>query len=274
MGAPPDVTQTAINLARNNGWHVFPCRENDKRPCWPVPPSGKGGFHQASTDPVEITRLFSHRAAGLIGVRTGEASGVSVLDVDVKHDTALAWWAQYKQHLPRTRTYRTRGGGLHLYFRHAPGVRISESVITEGIDTRGEGGYAIHWFAHGFECLDHSPPAAWPDWISLWIWPPEPIPAPPSPGSVEISEQALERVRMAAIRKCADAKEGTRHAAIRDASLMLGGIQARAGFSDADAAAWLLDPLGLQKERKANKTISWGLAKGRAKPLEIRNDRN
>lgn len=264
-----ELTQTAINLARSNNWPVFPCREDNKRPCWPTPEDGKGGFHMASTDPVEIARLFSHRAAALIGVRTGEASGISVLDIDVKHPKALAWWHTYHRDLTPTRTYRTRSGGLHLYFKHKSGVRCSEGILDIGVDTRSEGGYAIHWFAHGFECLDQTPPAEWPDWLTRWIWPPK-KPSPPfvASASSELSEKALERIRMAAIRKAADAREGNRHHAIRDAALMLGGIQARAGFSDADATAWLLGPTGLLNERKANETVAWGLEAGRAKPLE------
>jgi hypothetical protein len=49
--------------------------------------------------------------------------------------------------------------------RHRDGVTNSQGKIAEGIDTRGEGGYAIFWFATGLVCLDHSPPAPWPAWL-------------------------------------------------------------------------------------------------------------
>ncbi len=87
----------------------------------------------------------------MIGVATGERSGVSVLDVDVKHNEARRWWAQHEIRLPTTRAFRTRGGGVHLYFRHAPGVRNVNGKPTKGVDVRGDGGYGIYWFAHGFE---------------------------------------------------------------------------------------------------------------------------
>ena len=29
----------------------------------------------------------------------------------------------------------------------------------------GDGGYVISWWCAGFGCLDHSPPAPWPDWL-------------------------------------------------------------------------------------------------------------
>ncbi len=272
MPQDDELTQTAINLAGHCGWHVFPCRENNKRPSWGKDQGGNG-FHDASIDPAEIRRLFSHPGAALIGIRTGEASGFSVLDIDVKHDEARAWWKRNEKHFARTRTYRTRGGGLHLYFQHRPGVRNSEGKPALGIDTRGTGGYVIHWFAHGFECLDHSPPAPWPIWLSALIWPP-PAPISRAPANHgELSVEVLERVRQTALRKASDAKDGARHCSIRDAALMLGGIQERAGFSDADAMGWLLDATGLHDEKKAANTIQWALEQGRAKPLDIREDR-
>ncbi len=267
-----DLTQMAINLAANNGWPVFPCEAETKRPAW-AKHEGGHGFYDASTDPAKITRLFDHPRASLIGIRTGELSGISVLDIDVKHPEACAWWQKYERHLAKTRTYRTRGGGLHVYFQHRHGVKNSEGRPVIGIDVRGEGGYILHWFAAGFECLDHSPPAPWPIWLSALIWPPpKPISmAPANHGT--LSMEALERVRQAAVRKAADAREGERHHSIRDAALMLGGIQERAGFSDAAAAAWLLDATGLRGERKAESTIMWGLEQGRAKPLDIPQER-
>src|SRR5690242_9476568 len=129
-----EVMTIAQNLARNCGYAVFPCRE-DKKPATPH------GFKDASKDPDEIAELWRRFPGDLIGVATGAASGVSVLDVDVKHDAARAWWRQHEQLLPTTRTYRTRGGGMHLYFRHSDGVKNTEGILAEGVDTRGSGGY-------------------------------------------------------------------------------------------------------------------------------------
>ena len=95
---------------------------------------------------------------------TGLRSGVSVLDIDVKHADALGWWQRYASFLPPTRAFRTRSGGIHLYFQHRPGVT---NKARQGVDVRGEGGFIISWFAAGLECLDHTPPALWPDWPAL-----------------------------------------------------------------------------------------------------------
>ncbi|MDE2343176.1 MAG: bifunctional DNA primase/polymerase, partial [Betaproteobacteria bacterium] len=251
-----ELAQLAINIARNTGWPVYPVSEA-KAPAIPKAEGGNG-FYDASTNEVDLQRMFSHRRAALIGIRTGEASGISVLDIDRKHPEALGWFKKYERHIPPTRTYRTRGGGLHIYFQHGPGVKNSEGRPVIGIDVRGEGGGIIHWFAHGFECLDNSPPAPWPIWLSALIWPPPPPISRAPTNHGQLSQEALERVRQAAIRKAGDAREGTKHHAIRDAALMLGGIQDRAGFSDADATAWLLEATGLRGERKAENTIAWG----------------
>jgi hypothetical protein len=264
-----EVTQLAKNIAFNCGYHVFPCESEKKRPAISKREGGNG-FHDATTDPDKITRLFSHPSAALIGLRTGETSGVSVLDVDIKHPEACAWWRKYVRYLPVTRTYRTRSGGLHMYFRHAAGVVNSEARPVKGVDVRGEGGYVIFWFAVGFECLDHSPPASWPRWLTETIWPPPPPRRDSKLTGTGQIEVEYERVREVAIQKVKDAGNGNMHYSIRAAARLLGGIQARARFSDAEATRWLMDAASLKEEAKAEKTIAWGLKKGRSEPLEIR----
>src|SRR5690349_20251312 len=83
-----EVRDIAIALARNTGWRVFPCAEN-KLPAISKQKGGNG-FHDASADPDTIARLWRRGPGDLIGVRTGAASGIDVLDVDRKHPTALA----------------------------------------------------------------------------------------------------------------------------------------------------------------------------------------
>jgi hypothetical protein len=156
--SPDEAALLATNLARTRGYRVFPCRD-DKRPACPH------GFKQASTDPDVIAELWRSWPGPLIGVATGAVSGIDLLDLDRKHDAACAWWQQNYHRLPLTRTFRTRGGGLHLQLIHAEGIRNSEGKLATGVDVRGDGGYLIYWFAAGCECLDHSLPAPWPRWL-------------------------------------------------------------------------------------------------------------
>ena len=77
----------------------------------------------------------------------------------------MVWWASHRDRLPVTRVHRTRSGGLHLVFQHAPDIRCSAGRIAPGIDVRGNGGYVIWWPATGLPVLSNAPFAPWPDWL-------------------------------------------------------------------------------------------------------------
>ena len=78
---------------------------------------------------------FAH-ADRNVGIVTGAASGIVVVDVDKPEliDTLGL--------LPSTPTVRT-GKGLHLYFKH-PGRPVANKVgLLSGVDLRGDGGYVV-----------------------------------------------------------------------------------------------------------------------------------
>jgi hypothetical protein len=193
-----EVCRLAKNLARNCGYAVFPVGE-DKRARlkrWP---------DRASTDAAAIERLWREHPGPLIGIVTGNASGISVLDVDQKHVEAVLWWQDNHMLLP-TRTYSTRSGGLHLFFHHRDGVTNSQNKICRGVDTRGEGGYAISWFAHGLDCLDHSPPQPWPAWLFDELTR-RPVPQSATPARACNDDPAIDGI----VRRLASAREGERN---------------------------------------------------------------
>jgi hypothetical protein len=204
-----ELMQLALNIAKNCRWPVFPCGD-DKAPCISKR-EGRNGFHDATTDPAQIVRLFSHSRAALIGIPTGEISGTDVLDIDVKHEIAAKWWTVASKRAPSTRTYQTRSGGLHVYFQHAPGICNTQSKLAHGVDSRGDGGYAIFWYSSGFECVDHSPPAPWPTWLrDCLLWrPPKGVP-PPNVTSPKHADKAIEGV----LRHISTAREGERNAVL------------------------------------------------------------
>ena len=74
-----------------------------------------------------------------LGLRTGEISGVIVLDDDSPDGSASA-----KLNLPKTPTVITGSGKQHFYFR-APDFKVGNSVktVAEGIDIRGDGGQVV-----------------------------------------------------------------------------------------------------------------------------------
>jgi hypothetical protein len=265
-----DIARLAENLAKNCGFSVFPCLV-DKRPATPH------GFKDSVTAPDLVADLWRRHPGQLIGVATGERSGIDVLDIDAKHESARAWLITARGKIPPTRTFKTRSGGWHFLFRHAPGVRNTESLLARGVDTRGDGGYIIFWYATGaFPCVDHSPCAEWPEWLTeALFYRREPTPAPACRVHAFASNGAsAHNVVEACLRKLSAAGEGSRHKALRAAACTLGGLLDVAGLSTEAAEGQLLDAVltagGVRVDQNnAIATIRWGLAKGASHPLNL-----
>jgi hypothetical protein len=151
------VLTAALDLAAS-GTAAFFCL-SDKRPACP------GGFKTATSDPEKLSELWQQYPGPLIGVPTGAVCGFDALDLDPRHLEAKEWYRANRCRLPKTRTHRTRSGGLHLLFKHHDLVICSASKIARGVDTRGAGGYVVWWPAAGFPVLSDSPLASWPDWL-------------------------------------------------------------------------------------------------------------
>jgi hypothetical protein len=151
-------------MLAEEGLPCFPCGA-DKRPATP------SGFKNATRDHDALCELWRRYPGALIGVPTGEISGLDILDIDPRHG-GDSWFAEHKHRLPTTRAHQTRGGGLHFVFQHAPGLRCSAGKIAAGIDVRATGGYAIWWAAAGWwpaaglPPLSEVPAATWPDWLT------------------------------------------------------------------------------------------------------------
>jgi len=160
------IVAAAIGGALAVGLPCFPCRD-DKAP------ATSHGFCDATADPAALRELWRRHPAPLVGVPTGEASGIDALDLDKKHPEAREWWSQNRHNLPQTRTHRTRSGGLHLLFKHAPGLRCWTSRPVIGIDGRAAGGYIVWWPAAGTPVLCGAPLAPWPAWLIDELNPPQ-----------------------------------------------------------------------------------------------------
>ena len=135
----------ALGLA-SVGLRCFPCATSKA-------PASPHGFQDATINPDELLALWSKHPGPLVGVRTGIARGIDVLDIDVKHPEANDWWRDNRHRFPRTRAHRTRSGGLHLLFQHVDRVSCSAAKIALGVDTRATGGYVIWWPATGLPIL-------------------------------------------------------------------------------------------------------------------------
>ncbi|WP_144185751.1 bifunctional DNA primase/polymerase [Elioraea rosea] len=201
------IISAALALARQ-GLPVVPWSASKK----PVTPHG---FLDASTDPVEVQRLFSRPGAALVVVRMGEPSRLVALDFDTE-DTARAWWRAHHHRLPDTRTHRTRRGGLHLLFAW-PGGKVPSPAgkLALGVDVRGDGSALTWWPAHGGDVVRDMPLDGlplFPGWVLDAITPPPPPPLPPTRLAVSdrYAAAALER----AIVAVATAAEGTRNSTL------------------------------------------------------------
>jgi Bifunctional DNA primase/polymerase, N-terminal len=155
MSAHTSLWVEALKLAFE-GIPIFPCG-GDKRPLTPH------GFKSASADANLVHEWWTRWPNALIGVPTGMK--FCVIDLDLLHVEAQAWYDEHRTHLPITRTHVTRSGGRHLIFGANSQVGCSTSKLAPHVDTRGTGGYIIWWPAHGFEVLHAQSLQHVPRWI-------------------------------------------------------------------------------------------------------------
>ena len=225
-GSSTKALQAALELART-GLAVFPCAHN-KKPCTPH------GFYNASKDASELRELWRRHAGTLVGIRTGEASGLDVLDIDAKHAAARQWFAENRDRLLPTRTHRTRSGGLHLIFAHAEGLRCSTSKLARGVDIKADDGCAIWWPAVGLPVLHNREPACWPDWLLAQLKPK----APPPPSRLVIPDD--RRLRQI-LRRVVTAHEGERNDLAFWGACRLAEMVATGLISETNAMALIVD---------------------------------
>ena len=143
----------ALEVAED--YPVFPC-DTKKRPVC------QGGFKAATQDPDEVERLFSAGNAALIGIPTGEVSGVSVIDIDVRDGKqGKDWVVDNAEMLGVTKVAQTQSGGWHYYYKHVSGIR-NRAGIDGCVDVRGDGGYVIHPESTGYRWVNDEDFAAFP----------------------------------------------------------------------------------------------------------------
>lgn len=297
------LKELALNYA-SAGFPVFPCGQ-DKQPII------LDGLNAATTDPAQVGAWWDRNPGALIGLPTGERSGLWVLDLDrekvdkrtgeVTPDGRVTLEALgLSELLDEGVLVTTQSGGMHAYFRDE-GYRNTAGDrgkgIGKGIDTRGEGGYAIAPGSTGYAFIG--------DGSIERLRQARPIPAPlkarlderiaakdksaspanqvtaPRPGGFLGSDLGppylttggdggswAETALAAEIAELRTVSTGGRNHALNEAAFSLGQIVAGGGLDRARVVAELTNAaliIGLTPEETA-KTIASGLVGGAKEP--------
>jgi hypothetical protein len=149
MNLPYALRYAAAGLRVHPLWEVDPQTQTCACPKGAECPEKQRGKHprlsgwqdKASTDKAQVREWWTRAPKAGIGIATGEASNLWVLDVD--GPDAMAWYdAQVVDHgLTPTLGVRT-SRGAHLYWSWpADAVVRNAQGVRPNVDVRGEGGY-------------------------------------------------------------------------------------------------------------------------------------
>lgn len=151
------IVEYALAYARR-GWAVLPlhdlrhgtctCR-NEQCASQGKHPRTKNGVKDATTDPETIRAWWSKWPAANIGIATGSASGLYIIDIDTDKGATVEPSElcpnDFTGLLSESLSVRTGSGGYHIYLRYDPALNLRNTAGALGanIDTRGEGGYVV-----------------------------------------------------------------------------------------------------------------------------------
>ncbi len=157
-----NVLDAALAYAAG-GIHVHPIRARSKEPASPH------GFKDATTDPAQIRAWFERSPDLNVAFATGQRSGRWILDIDAGGAETVLNWERDRGGLPDTPLHRTGRGGRQYHFACPPGLVIPSRVrFAQGVDTRGEGGYALlppSVTETAYTWLVEGDPAPAPSWL-------------------------------------------------------------------------------------------------------------
>jgi len=137
-------------------------------------PATKHGLKDATSDYNHLLRMFPTDKLYNIGMPTGAASGIIVVDLDGEKGEATFRQLEAKHGaLPDTRQVKT-GNGRHYYFKAPEHPLTSFSNPETKIDLRAEGGYvlvppSLHRLGAEYQILKDVPVVAAPDWLTHWL---------------------------------------------------------------------------------------------------------
>jgi hypothetical protein len=250
---PRDARTVQACLYAANGWPVFVLGRT-KRPvancpeCRQAPPEHDRetcacltchGFYAATTDPRRLTRMVDTVPGGLLAIRTGEISGLVVVDIDPAHGGRVD-----RTLMGPTATVATGGGGWHLYYTH-PGTPVPSRPMPgrAGVDIKADGGYVVappsrhpvtghayRWI--GGRSVNEMPPALRRHLDAVAPAPPPPARPTTTGGGGISSPEALLAAHLDAVTR---APEGRRRATLYGAARGVARMVAAGAIDQADA---------------------------------------
>lgn len=277
--------KNAFWLQKKFNFAVFPLKERDKDPVY------KGGYKIASTDPNQILEWAKRHAQANVGIATGAASGVVVIDLDslralaadhkpgepgvFAHDPDLV--------LPPTFTVETHKG-RHYYYR-LNGTPIGRLIRPWGssieFDVSGDNGYVV---GPGSIHPDSTPENP----IIYRIWSNAPIAdlpkelerkllkkAPPPPRDDQVitnPAQYIAKAVEAACREIEMCPQGERNKHANRKAISIGRYVGANLLKRQDAYDWLLESAlkaGLEED-EAIRAITNGLDFGETVPKHLK----
>lgn len=206
MTAMIDIAISLLTL----GFAIFPLAARSKQPAIARADGGHGCL-DATHNEGQARAWWQQRPQANIGLATGAASGIWVLDVDM-HDgkdgmRSLRDLQDRHGPLPNTRVAFTPSGGLHYYFAwdSAAPVRGRTGKLATDLDTRGRGGYVVApgsiLEAGEYAWVQECPAAAAPPWLMGMVVDAQPSPAPARAIRPANSEQARAQAYLGRLAK-------------------------------------------------------------------------
>ncbi|MFC4034573.1 DUF3987 domain-containing protein [Streptomyces polygonati] len=294
-GAPPVRVRKIAEAQKYavRGWRVLPLHHIANERCTCGNPKEiadhdyrQGGKHpvhaswqkDATTDWAQVASWWQKRPEANVGIATGEASGIFVLDVDPDSGGLDSLTELENEHGPMPATWRveTGSGGIHFYFAW-PGFnpRNSAGKLGAGLDVRADGGQVVappSVSAKGpYTVRDDTPPAPAPPWLVDMLRPP-PAAAPRPAGSFTPAAGNQDAYTRKAVQAECDAivgaLDGMQNDTINRAAFNLGTLVGAGALSESEARETLLSAAiaGNHPEGRARPTIESGLRKGIMQP--------
>ncbi|MCX5831171.1 MAG: bifunctional DNA primase/polymerase [Deltaproteobacteria bacterium] len=131
-----NLLSAALNYAEKFNLSVIPIKPDKK----PFLPWTEFQTRRASSE--EIKKWWGQWPSAMVGICTGEVSGIFVVDCDTQEG-----YEAVQKLLPESLlmpTARTPRGGWHLYFRWMEDYKLTVGAgVLPGVDFRGQGGYII-----------------------------------------------------------------------------------------------------------------------------------